>query len=281
MNLIEKLQNKMASLSKSERKVAQVVLADPQAVIHKSIARLAALAEVSEPTVNRFCRTLGAKGYPDFKLQLAQSLVEGTPFVSRHVEEGDTTLALSHKIFESSMAALNTAQKHLDLAALESVIDAVGSATKISFFGLGASASVAHDAQNKFLRFDTPVMFSDDILMQRMAAINAGAGDVIIFISHTGRTKALCEIATIARKTQATVIGITASPSPLADICTLVLSTQVPENTDIYMPMASRLAQLVLIDILITGYTLQRGPDFQHKLRLIKDSLRDSRFKKT
>ena len=278
MNLIDKMHRDMAQFSKSERKVAAVILHDPKAAIHKSIAVLAKLANVSEPTVNRFCRRLDTKGYPDFKLLLAQSLAKGTPFVNRHVEQSDSTAEFASKIFESTMAALNITRKHIDLNALEQAIDALSQAPKISFFGFGASASVAHDAQNKFLRFDTPVFFSDDLLMQRMTVTNARKGDVVVCISHTGRTKALCEIAGIARQTQATVLGITAADSPLARECNIVLSTQVPEDTDVYMPMASRIAQLVLIDVLITGYTLRSGPDFRDRLRLVKESLRDSRF---
>lgn len=280
MNILEKLHHEVSHLSKSERKVAEVILADPRAAIHKSIAVLAKLADVSEPTVNRFCRRLDTKGYPDFKLLLAQSLAKGTPFVNRHVEQTDTIDDYTAKIFESTMAALNVTRKNIDVRALEQAIEAISNAPKISFFGFGASASVAHDAQNKFLRFDTPVFFSDDILMQRMVVTNARPGDVIVCISHTGRTKAIVEIAGIARQTKATVLGITAANSPLADECSIVLSTQVPEDTDVYMPMASRIAHLMLIDVLITGYTLRRGPDFRDNLRLIKESLRDSRFMK-
>jgi len=280
MNLLENVHAARAELSKSERKVADVILADPTTAIHKSIASLAQAAAVSEPTVNRFSRRMGAKGWPDFKLLLAQSLVKGTPFVNRHVEQNDGIEDYTTKIFESTMAALNVTRNHIDLGALEQAINALSGAHKIAFFGLGASASVANDAQNKFLRFDTPVLFSDDILMQRMAAINSRPNDVIVFISHTGRTKALCEVAAIARAANATVIGITAANSPLANECAIVLSTQVPEDTDVYMPMASRIAQLVLIDVLITGYTLRRGPEFQTQLQRIKASLRDSRFDK-
>lgn len=280
MNILEKLHQEVSHLSKSERKVAEVILADPRAAIHKSIAVLAKLADVSEPTVNRFCRRLDTKGYPDFKLLLAQSLAKGTPFVNRHVEQNDSIDDYTAKIFESTMAALNVTRKNIDVRALEQAIEALSNAAKISFFGFGASASVAHDAQNKFLRFDTPVYFSDDILMQRMVVTNARPGDVIVCISHTGRTKAIVEIAGIARQTKATVLGITAAASPLAKECSIVLSTQVPEDTDVYMPMASRIAHLMLIDVLITGYTLRRGPDFRDNLRLIKESLRDSRYMK-
>lgn len=280
MTLLEKLQRELAGLSKSERKVAEVILADPEATLHQSIATLAQVALVSEPTVNRFCRSMGAKGYPDFKLQLAQSIARGTPYVNRHVDQNDSTENLVAKITESTMASLNITRRCLDIAAMDRAIEAFASAERISFFGLGASASVAHDAQNKFLRFATPVQFSDDVLMQKTAAINAKPNAVIVFISHTGRTKVLCETAALARQSGATVIGITAAESPLAEECSIVLATHVPEDTDVYMPMASRIAQLVLIDVLVTGYTLKQGPELQEKLRQIKAALRDSRYEK-
>lgn len=280
MTLLEQLQTQRAQLSKSERKVAEMILADPQATLHKSIASLARDAAVSEPTVNRFCHSLGAKGYPDFKLKLAQSLAQGTPYVNRHVDQNDSTASVVEKIIESTMASLNVTRRSLDIETMDKTIDVFLSASRISFFGMGASASVAHDAHNKFLRFDTPVQFSDDTLMQKMAAINAKSTDVLVFFSHTGRTKALCEVAALARASGATVVGITAANSPLAQECALVLATHVPEDTDVYMPMASRIAQLVLIDALVTGFTLKKGPEIHEKLREIKATLRDSRYEK-
>ena len=139
---------------------------------------------------------------------------------------------------------------------------------------------MAHDALNKFFRFNIPVQCFDDILMQRMSCINSDEGDVIVLISHTGRTKSLVEIATLARENDATVISLTAKDSPLARESNLVLSMDVPEDTDIYMPMASRLAQLVLVDVLATGFTLRRGIKFRENLKKVKESIRDSRFEK-
>lgn len=99
MNTLENIQNSMDLLSKSERKVAEVILASPQTAIHSSIATLAKMANVSEPTVNRFCRRLETKGFPDFKLHLAQSLANGTPYVNRNVEEDDSVAAYTGKNF--------------------------------------------------------------------------------------------------------------------------------------------------------------------------------------
>lgn len=235
---------------------------------------------MSEPTVNRFCRRLDTKGFPDFKLHLAQSLANGTPYVNRNVEEDDSVSAYTGKIFESTMASLDMVKNNLDIAAINRAVDLLTQAKKISFFGLGASAAVAHDAMNKFFRFNIPVIYFDDIVMQRMSCMNSSEGDVVVLISHTGRTKSLVELAHLARENDATVIAITTRDTPLANEATLPLLLDVPEDTDMYMPMVSRIAQLTLIDVLATGFTLRRGAKFRDNLKRVKDALKESRFDK-
>ncbi|MGJ8682814.1 MurR/RpiR family transcriptional regulator [Paraglaciecola sp.] len=280
MNILEKIKQQNSAFSKSERKVAEAILHNPQSAIHCSIATLAKMSDVSEPTVNRFCRRLDTKGFPDFKLHLAQSLANGTPYVNRHVEESDGPEEYTNKIFESTMAALEVARQSVDVNLINRAVDLLTQAQKISFFGLGGSAAIAHDAVNKFIRFNVPVAYYEDILMQRMSCMNCTDKEVVVLISNTGRTKSLVEIAQIARANDATVMGITSFDSPLAKECNITLSLDVPEDTDIYMPMASRIAQLTLIDILATGFTLRRGNKFRENLKRVKDTLRGSRYEK-
>ncbi|MBL4829021.1 MAG: MurR/RpiR family transcriptional regulator [Aliivibrio sp.] len=281
MNTLEKIQKSLDNFSKSERKVAEVILTSPQTAIHSSIATLAKLADVSEPTVNRFCRRLDTKGFPDFKLHLAQSLANGTPYVNRNVEETDGPDAYTHKIFESTMACLDIAKNSIDPMQINRAVDLLTQAKKISFFGLGASASVAHDAQNKFFRFNIPIICFDDIVMQRMSCMNCTENDVVVVISHTGRTKSLVDVALLARENGATVIAVTASGSPLEKASSLSISLDVPEDTDVYMPLASRVVQMTVIDVLATGFTLRRGVGFRDNLKRVKEALKDSRYDKS
>ena len=280
MNMLEKIQSSLENLSKSERKVALVILDSPATAMHSSIALLAQAAGVSEPTVNRFCRRLDTKGFPDFKLQLAQSLAHGTPYVSRNIEQADSVEAYSNKIFESAMAGLDQVRQNLDPRIINRAVDLLTQSQKIAFFGLGASAAVAHDAMNKFFRFNVPVIYSDDIVMQRMSCMNCNEGDVMVLISHTGRTKSMVELARLARENDAIVLAITSPDSPLSHEATLSLTLDVPEDTDIYMPMVSRLAQLTLIDVLATGFTLRRGTKFRDNLKRVKEALKESRLDK-
>ncbi len=277
-DLLQRIRQRLDELNRSERKVADVILADPARATGLSIASLAQAASVSEPTVNRFCRSFNAKGYPDFKIKLAQSLAGGTPYVSQSVEPGDAAEEYTGKIFGATIAALDEASRTIDPARIERVVDYLIQAKQIHFFGLGASGAVAQDAQHKFFRFNLPVTSYVDVLMQRMIASACHTGDVVVVISWTGRTRELVDIAQLARESGAVVLGITAPGSPLAAECTETLEVPTPEDTDVYMPMTSRMIQLTLIDVLATGVTLRRGEGFLPHLKKIKDSLRETRY---
>ncbi|XOZ34425.1 transcriptional regulator HexR [Halomonadaceae bacterium KBTZ08] len=277
-NLLEAIRNQLDSLNRSERKVANVILNDPAAATRSSIASLAQAADVSEPTVNRFCRNFSTKGFPDFKIRLAQSMASGTPYVSQSVDADDSVDVFADKILRSTIASLDEARKALDSQKLGEAIDYLIQAKQVAFFGMGGSAAVALDAQHKFFRFNIPVTAYDDALMQRMVAAGASTGDAIVVISYTGRTRDLVEIAQSARENGATVIAITAPESPLAEACTVTLEVTAPEDTEMYIPMTSRIIHLSIIDILATGVTLKRGADFQTHLKKIKDSLKPTRL---
>ncbi|AMB85507.1 transcriptional regulator [Pseudomonas agarici] len=277
-NLLEQIQNRLEDLNKAERKVAEVILLNPQQATRYSIAALAQAASVSEPTVNRFCRSFDVSGYPELKLQLAQSLASGAAYVSRAVEADDDAEAYTRKIFGSAIASLDSVCQVLDPALINRAVDLLTQARQIHFFGLGASAPVAMDALHKFFRFNMAVTAHVDVLMQRMIASVAHTGELFVIISYTGRTRELVEVARIARANGASVLGLTAAGSPLAKASTLSLNIPLPEDTDIYMPMTSRIVQLTVLDVLATGMTLRRGVDFQPHLRKIKESLNASRY---
>ena len=165
-NLLQHLQQQLQQLNRSERKVADIIVADPQRATGMSIASLAKAAGVSEPTVNRLCRKLGVKGYPDFKIQLARSHATGIPYVSVSVAPNDGVEQYTNKIFSSSIASLDAARKAVDPTAIGEAVDYLSQAQQIYFFGMGASGAVAKDAQHKFFRFNIPVSSHDDFLMQ-------------------------------------------------------------------------------------------------------------------
>ncbi|BCE01778.1 RpiR family transcriptional regulator, carbohydrate utilization regulator [Marinicellulosiphila megalodicopiae] len=277
-NLINKLEKQLNELSKSEKKVGEAILFAPEEAIRLSIASLAKHANVSEPTVNRFCRSVGCSGFPDFKLQLAQSIATGSAFISDIVKPEDDLTTFTQKIFNASSQAIAQASLEIDITQMDKAIEAMHSANRIDFYGLGGSGPVAKDAVHKFFRLGTPVSEQTDILMQRMAAASSSKGDVIVFISNTGRTISVVECAEIAKQAGATIISLTQKDSPLAKFTDIVIHTNAIENTDIFTPMTSRLVHLTILDVLATGVIRKKGKKLQQQLAKIKESLSQTRY---
>lgn len=279
MGILLQLRNSHTRRSKSAHKLAACVLADPEALLGMSAAAVAARVSVSEPTVGRFCKSIGFKGFPDFKLQLAAELAQQRqqPRVAQDIESEDSSSQVMHKIFDATRASLDAAQVSLDHRVVEQAALALDAANKIVLYGLGASASVARDAEHKLLRFRTPATAVTDAINQRMISPSLSAGDCVICISYTGRTILLEESTRLARASGATIIGITTANSPVAAQCDMVLGVESGEDTELYTPMTSRLAQLVVIDVLFTRLALLKGPEFALHLRRIKKALASTR----
>ncbi|HAU68147.1 MAG: transcriptional regulator HexR [Arenicella sp.] len=276
-SLLAQLSSNTLRFSKSDLKLVDVIKADPNSVIHMSIANLATRAKVSEPTVNRLCHKLGCQGYPDFKLRLAQELSSAAHlFVDNIGAQEDSTVVIN-KILQSIHASIESLATGLDPTALDAAASAICECRSINFFGMGASSSVALDAQHKFFRFGIPSIAHTDYINQRMISSMLQPQDVAIFISYTGRTKAMLENAQFAQGNGATIIGITSEKSPLAQHCSIILNAQTAEDTDLFTPMSSRIAHLAVIDMLATKVALTLGAEVEENIKSIKFNLASTR----
>lgn len=276
-NIIEVVRSMLPKLRKSDRKVAEVVFADPRRILNSTVAETAVLAGVSQPTVIRFATAVGCTGFQDFKLRLAQSLALGTPATHSAIENSDAPELVAEKIFDYTMTSLDWARNHLDKAALHKAIDILSGARSIEFFGLGASGIVARDAQQKFPLFGVPCGAQVDSHQQFMVAAMMHPDDVAVVISNTGNTRTVIEIARLARESGAKIIGLIGSDSPLVPYCDVPLLIETLDNTNVYTPTTSRIAALVVVDILSTSVALQRDAAHQERVTTMKRRLSDMR----
>lgn len=273
-NILEVIRLKRGDLRKSDRKVAELVLADPKRVINATISEAAEWADVSQPTVIRFCASIGCQGYQDFKLRLAQSLALGVSATHSVIDGNDTPAQVSEKIFDYTITSLDWVRNHLDRTKLGEAVDMLSKASRIEFFGFGASGIVARDAQQKFPLFGVPCGAETDAHQQIMVVSMLKPGDVAVLISNTGATLAIIETARRARESGCQIIGIVGSDGPLVEFCDIVLKVETLENTNIYTPTISRIAALTVIDILSTSVALRRGDEHVGLFTGMKRNLR-------
>jgi len=288
--LLDRVKASIPALPPAEQRVAKLLLADPRSFATLPVSELAERSHVSKPTVVRFCRSVGYDGLTDFKRKLAGSVNEGVPFVHRAVDEDDKSSDIVVKVIDNAVIALlkyrNDAADHAFERAITALAEAGRSGRRIEFYGVGNSGIVAQDAQHKFFRLGVNATWVSDSHVQVMSATMLHEGDCAVIVSNSGRSQDLLDVAEIARRRGATIIVITASGSPLAQMGQgganqILLAVDHPEDYDRYSPMVSRLLHLVVIDILTTAVALRLPGELRETLQEIKRNLKAKRYVKT
>lgn len=285
-SLLERIKAALPALPPAEQRVAKLLLLDPRAFASLPVSELADRAEVSKPTVVRFCRSVGYDGLADFKLKLAGSVNEGVPFVHRAVDADDKPADMIVKVVDNAVAALlhyrNDASAHAVERAIQALCQAGENGRRIEFWGVGNSGIVAQDAHHKFFRLGVHSGWCSDGHVLLMSATMLAPGDCAVLFSNSGRSRDLLDAAETARKKGATLIILTSSGSPLAQMGQsagqILLAVDHPEDFERYSPMVSRLLQLVAVDILTTGVALRMGDRLRPVLQEIKRNLRSKRY---
>lgn len=276
-SLIERLGD-TSGLRNSERKVAQLVLENPGFVVNGTMAAVSEAAGVSEPTLMRFCTSIGYDGFQSFKLALARALALGIPATISSIQPTDDLDTVSTKVFDHTISSLDRARRLLDHDQIGRAVDAIVATRVINLAGVGASALIAQDAEQKAPLFGVPCTAPPDPHQQFMAAATSGPDIVTMIVSNTGRTQSMIQVAETARTRGSTVIGISGEEdAPLLTRCDIPLVVRTIEDTDLFTPTVSRLAGLVVIDILATMVTLRRGEEHLHRLSEMKRELADYR----
>ncbi len=276
-DLLSSIRSSIDELRSSERKVAEYVIKNPEAVTRLSITDLADECGTSEPTVIRFCRKLGLKGFMDLKLSLARDL-PSSQYIHESVSEDDTLPRIFDKMMMAAKEAINETMNRMDLDLLDRACEALGEAKRVEFYGVGGSAPVALDFHHKFFRLGVPCIAYDDPHMQAMSASLLTPEDVVVAISHTGSTQDILDSVKIAKNSGATIIGLIGhTKSPLARLCDITIPVFSQEAALRLAPMTSRIVQLAVIDVLFVSVATRKHSETMDKLSKVKQTLVDKR----
>lgn len=267
--MVDKVQGRiralLSELAPAERRVAEAILGTPADAVDMTITEIAAHCHTSETTVVRFCRNVGFKGYPELRLALAGELGHARAVMGENMElaadisRDDPLKQMVGKLAYAERRAIEDTVDQLDLTVLDKVIDAIAKARRIQAFGLGASGLAAEDLREKLLRIDLMAYTVPDPHLALAVAALLGPGDVALAVSHAGETADTVDFLRTAAAGGATTVAITNSPrSSVAGVASLVLTTAVRETVFRSGAMASRIAQLALVDCVFLGVVQRR-----------------------
>lgn len=253
--MLMRIRNTRIHLSRSEAQVADSVIANPHLFVNSPISEIATAAKVSQPTVIRFCRSMGCEGLQDFKLKLSGTLNNDSAMRFSPIEDTDSMDDICTKVLNNTASALLTLREEVDVTALDDAIQTLKNAKHVAIFALGSSASVADDAQYKLIRAGINAAARTDAYMMNLCAQQLGKNDVAMFVSRSGQTNELLEAAGIARELGAKVFSLAPSNSAIAKKSDVLIVVNTNETRQTKPAMLTRILQLALIDVLAVGLT--------------------------
>jgi DNA-binding MurR/RpiR family transcriptional regulator len=234
---------------------------------------LAALAQVSMPTIMRTARQLGFEGVREFKLALAQDLARHAP-VHRSVTMLDSTPDIVQKILSSAAASVNALQQQLKPAVLEKAAALLASAERIDCYSVGAtSAFMANDLQGRLFRLGRHAHAVHDAHQQLISAATLGTRGVAVAISHVGRMPFMLEAVGFAKSQGAQVIAITQPDTALAQLADVVIEVSAPPDAVMRVGTEAYIAHLLVIELLMVLVLQALGPDAARHLAKFRSVL--------
>ena len=276
-NLIAVIEASREFLRPSEDRLALCVLENPSRILDMTMDEFALAAKVSAPTVARFCAAIGCSGFREFKIRLAQYYPYGLPLIDPDVTPADSSPEVVRKVFNRTMEELLNVRDMSEKLDFDAPVTCLAEAERIEFYGSGNSGIVAADLQHKFFRLGIPTVAYADPHVYCMSALTLQKNDAVILISKSGRNRDILEAAENARSAGASVIVITQPDSPLVRLADYVIPAKIAENSDIYAPMTSRIAHLVLGDVLAVMVACRKGDEVRKHLEKAKTAVRKRR----
>lgn len=243
------------SLRPAERRVADYILAHARDTMHLSISKLAQKAQVSEGTIVKFCQKIGFSGYQDLKISLAKdSDSREEEHIYGEIQMEDDLPLITKKLFQIYHHSLKSTSQLLLEAPLEKAVDFIQKSRCIYLFGFGASSIVAIDGEMKFQRINIWAKALTDNHSQKTVAALLTPEDLVIAISDSGKTKELYRSLEVAKDVGAPIIAITSNQgSPVTTLAQITLLVSSQETSFRGSAIASRIAQMTVMDLLFLG----------------------------
>ncbi|MCX5580889.1 MurR/RpiR family transcriptional regulator [Kaistia terrae] len=271
IDIVSRIERVELDLSPAERRVAEVVRQDFEAATRSTIADLAAKAGVSQPTVTRFCRSVGCASFNEFKIGLATTLTVAAVYLRSDRVFSDDVGQLAQTIMMRAATTVRETLDQLDTAAVGDAIAAFAKARRIDIYGQGGgSAAMMEDAKLRLFRLGIPVSGYTDSHQMRMSAATLQPGDAVFAISNSGHSRAVVEAVEIAVSFGATTVVMTRPDAPLTKAATIVIPVAVAEDENILLPTPSRYAHMAVIDTIAAGVAVKLGSRGREALRRVR-----------
>lgn len=269
-----KILNALPYLSKSKQKVATYILKNPETVTKQSVAQLAAAAKSSPATVIRLLKDLEIASFTLLKINLAaeqNTVGDKDEKIYADIAATEDFDSIKQKLLANAQRSLLETTDQIDQKAISKLTQAIGQASQIILFGVGASALVAENIAQKWSRLGYVTIVETDLNSLLPKLINTAADSLIWLVSNSGETPEILVAAQHARSCKLTIASLTRfGKNSLTNYADIIIQTaQPPESSRRIAATSSLLAQFMAVDLIFYYFVSQH---FDRSVKALQDS---------
>jgi len=256
-------------LHDAERRVADVVVDNPEMVVHGTVAQVASAAGTSSATVVRFCRTVGLRGFPELRLSLARDMMRQAQGASGDELNSNGPIdRAAYAVFSRQQEALADTMEIQQAAVLEQAAEAIGAAGRVVIASEPDRIAVAREAERRLASIGIVAYTAPDLA--GLTSLNAGgASDVLLIFPGTSSARRYSRMLELARSRGATSVMVTptvaGSLESEVDIA-LPVTRALIEFAD--FTLESTIAEFALVEALVVGVAMRDLPRTLAAIRL-------------
>jgi len=276
VNVLEGVISKNYSkLTKSQKKVAEYIIKNPEEVTFLSSKELGEKVKVSDATVIRLSNALGFSGFSELQ-EMLQSWLKGklTPSEKLKVTKINRGTDIYASIFNNNIKNIMKTQEEIPTSKFEEAVNILDEAKRIFVVGLRRSHSFAFHLYYNLSRILNNIVLIDSAHGLKYDQIeDIGKGDVLLSMSFPRYAKETSEITKIAKERKAFVIAITDNPlSPISRIADISLHAGY-ESPFFF---GSHASTLIIADCIIGGLSLKHRKKYINILKRFESKLKKS-----
>ncbi|WP_288304869.1 MurR/RpiR family transcriptional regulator [uncultured Fusobacterium sp.] len=263
MGVIIKINTMKNQLTSIEKRIAEYILKDPEAIKNLNTYQVATNCKASQASIVRFAKKLGFKGFPDFKLSLSQDIgnrkaESHVNIIHEEIKPEDSFEIVGKKVAHANITAVNNTYEITDFKELENAVKVIAQADKIMVVGVGFSGIVAKDFYYKLLELGKHAIMENDTHTQLSCLSSMGKNDLLFVISHSGKTVQMYDIAKVAKDKGIKIISMTSIvPNPISDLADIKLGTVEMKNNFRSTALSPRISQLTVVDMIYIKLMLE------------------------
>jgi DNA-binding MurR/RpiR family transcriptional regulator len=255
--VLDNIRAQLPTLTGEEKLLAEYILLNYESVPTLSLVQLAEEAGVHPSTVVRFSDAIGCDGYHGLHTTLSQVESVAASVFFEQVHDLDLE-HITSSVFEDIKKMIDQTLESLDMVSMQQAVDAIVQAHDIVVLGMGTSGSTAQEFVYRLQWIGVKCKQYVDPHRQLMAVTLLDEDDLVIAVSHSGRTKNVVNSLKVAKQRGARTLCITDfAHSPLTEYADICLCAVHVENSFGVEMVATRAAHLAIVDAIMVAVALQ------------------------